>query len=167
MVLVASVGILGGAGFWLGSRPVTPQERTLTVTARKYAYEPAVIRVNKGDTLRLRFASLDAVHGFYLEGYDLDVKISPMRSTVEAQRPRTGDPPETVEEVTLVAERPGKFRYRCSQSCGFMHPFMLGELIVEPNPLLPTSIGMAVGLLLGGFLLVSLRGADRREEGQT
>jgi plastocyanin len=154
---VASVLVLGGLGFALGSRSRAPQEHSVTVLARAYAYDPPVIRVNKGDTLRLRLASLDVVHGFYLEGHDLDVTVVPMRSQVEVRHPSRPGERESVEEVVITADREGKYRYRCSHTCGFLHPFMQGELIVEPNRLLPTGIGMTLGVLLGGFLFVTLR----------
>ncbi len=70
----------GTLGFVVAPGVSKPQEREFTVVTTKYAYEPAVIRVNKGDTVRLRFASPDVVHGFYLEGHSIDVKIYPMRA---------------------------------------------------------------------------------------
>ncbi|GMR24339.1 MAG: hypothetical protein BMS9Abin37_2870 [Acidobacteriota bacterium] len=156
-VLLSTMAVSGALGFFLAPAVSAPQERTITVVARKYAYEPAVIRVNRGDTVRLRFASSDMVHGFYLEGHDMNVKIHPMRSTVELFRDHASEP-EEVEEVVFTADREGKFRYRCSQTCGYLHPFMLGELIVAPNRLFPTGVGLAIGMLLGGFFIVRLRG---------
>jgi len=157
VALAAAVAVMGGAGYWWGSGPLTPQEREVTVVARKYGYEPAVIRVNKGDTLRLRFASLDVVHGFYLEGHDVDATLTPMRSAVELRHPSRPGEEVTVEEVVVKVDSEGKFRYRCSSTCGFLHPFMLGELIVGPNRLLPTSLGMTLGVLLGGLAFVMIK----------
>lgn len=153
---VAGLGLLG-----LGVAPGVgaPQERVVTIHARRYGYEPATIRVNRGDTVRLRLVSEDVVHGFYLEGYDLDAAIPPLRPAVELRRPSQPGKAETVEEVTFTADREGKFRYRCSMTCGFLHPFMLGELVVSPNRLLPVSLGLTWGLLLGGFLVAALKGA--------
>lgn len=162
VAFVLSVLALGAVGFAVGSRSLVPRERSITVLARAYAYDPPVIRVNQGDTVRLRFASLDVVHGFYLEGHDLDVTIVPMRSQVEVRHPNRPGESETVEEVVIEADREGKFRYRCSHTCGFLHPFMLGELIVEPNRLLPTGIGMTLGVLVGGFLFVTIRPEGER-----
>ncbi len=154
MVLVLSLAGFGALGFVVAPTLPKPQERSFTVVAHRYGYDPAVIRVNRGDTVRLRFVSEDVVHGFYLEGHDLDLRIIPMRSTVEVHRSAHAGAPEVVEEVVFRADREGKFRYRCSQTCGFMHPFMLGDFVVGPNRLRPTSIGLAVGLLVGGFILV-------------
>ncbi len=146
----------------LGSAPVGPRPRrhTINLVARRYAFDPPVIRVERGDEVRLRFASLDVVHGVYLEGYDIDVTIEPLRREVQVRRGNR--PPETVREVVFTAERGGKFRYRCSKTCGAMHPFMVGELIVSPNRLLRVSSLAAVGLLVGGFVWVWHR-AGREE----
>jgi heme/copper-type cytochrome/quinol oxidase subunit 2 len=85
------------------------------------------------------------VHGFHLEGYDLEVTIPPLSREVELRR---GGTTETVEEVVLHATRAGKFRYRCSTTCGAMHPFMVGELVVGPNRLFQASSLAAATLLL-------------------
>lgn len=134
---------------------VAAPRHTIDLVARRYAFEPAVIRVERGDEVRLRIASLDVVHGLYLEGYDLDVTIEPLRREVQLRR--GGRPAEAVREVVFTADRAGKFRYRCSKTCGAMHPFMTGELVVEPNWLARASAFAAVGLLLGGFAWVWLR----------
>lgn len=158
--LVIIVG-LGSVGFMLGPKLTSQNERTFLVRAFRYGYEPNIIRVNKGDTIHLRLVSADVVHGFYLEGYDLDAAIVPMRSTFDVRHPSRGGPPQSVEEVVFKADREGKFRYRCSQTCGFLHPFMLGEFIVGPNRLLPTSMGLALGCLFGWLIVALLT----REEG--
>jgi hypothetical protein len=58
-----------------------------------------------------------------------------------------------VEEIDFVANRTGKFHYRCSITCGYMHPFMQGELIVSPNYLCPTSLGLSLGLAAAILLM--------------
>ncbi len=139
-----------------------PRQHTIDVVARRYAFDPPVIRVDEGDEVRLRFASLDVVHGMHLEGYDLDVTIEPLRREVELRR--AGGPAETVREVVFAASQAGRFRYRCSKTCGAMHPFMGGELVVGPNWLARASGGVAFGLLAGGFAWIWLRAG--RGEGE-
>ena len=147
--------LLGGlAGFLSVHFEQAPaQERNLTITARNYAYDPPVVRVNRGDRIRIHLAAKDVTHGFYLEGYDLDAKIRPENPTFWVRRPSQGDEYREVEEISFVANRRGKFRYRCSITCGSMHPFMQGELIVRPNYLYPTSVGMLLGLGVGMLLI--------------
>lgn len=155
---MAGAMVLGAAGAVLASSGTdAPRERSITVFARQYAFDPPVIRANRGDTLRLTLVSLDVVHGFYLEGHDLDAEIRPQEKKVRLRRPSRGGAVEEVGEVVVVLDRPGKFRYRCSHTCGALHPFMNGELLVAPNRLLQAGVGASVGLLLGFALLAFWR----------
>lgn len=150
-LLVGLFLVLGGGGGFLAvhfGQP-TPQDRTLTITAHKYAYSPEVLRINRGDRVTIRLLAEDVTHGFYLEGYDLDAKIRPENPTFWVRHPSQGDEFEEVEEISFVANRAGKFRYRCSTTCGYMHPFMQGELIVSPNYLYSSSVGLSLGLAVG------------------
>ncbi len=132
-----------------------PQEREFTITAHKYAFDPPVLEVNKGDRIRIRLVAEDVTHGFYLEGYDLDGKARPENDTFWVRHPSEGEEYEEVEEISFVADQTGKFRYRCSVTCGYMHPFMQGELIVHPNYLYSASVGLV--LALGAGLLLIFR----------
>lgn len=121
--LLALVILLAPVPF--STRPVTHH---ITMTADQFAFDPPVLRVNQGDRVRLRLQASDVVHGFHLDGYGLQQRVEPGLS----------------EEIEFVADRAGKFRYRCSVSCGTLHPFMIGELVVGPNlPFIRT-----LGLLL-------------------
>ncbi len=95
----------------------TPVEHHVLIDARMFAFEPSRVRVGLGDTVTMTLVSEDVVHGVYVDGYDVDVKAEP------------GKP----AQATFVADRLGKFRFRCSVTCGAMHPFMIGELVVGPN----------------------------------
>jgi heme/copper-type cytochrome/quinol oxidase subunit 2 len=146
--------LCGLGGFLLAAvHQAPPQDRTLTITAHKYAYDPPVLRVNRGDRIHVRLAAKDNTHGFYLEGYDVEAKMRPENDTFWARQPSQGGDYKEVEEISFVASRTGKFRYRCSITCGYMHPFMQGELIVRPNYLYSTSVGLSVGMALGMLLL--------------
>ncbi len=98
--------------------PVTdPQTRYITLDARQFEFSPHRIQINKGDRVIIQFTASDVVHGFYLDGYGIQERVEP----------------GIVKQIEFVAERTGKFRYRCSVSCGSLHPFMIGELVVGPN----------------------------------
>lgn len=121
---------------WLAAAPVT---RQVTLRAGQFAFDPPVLRVNRGDRLVITLQAADVVHGWYLDGYDLNASVTPGVSS----------------RVEFVADRTGKFRYRCSVSCGNMHPFMVGELIVAPNESLFRAIGLTMVAVVA--VLVYLR----------
>ena len=43
------------------------EERFLEIRARKFSYTPHIIRVNKGDLVKVRLVSEDVTHGFFLD----------------------------------------------------------------------------------------------------
>jgi len=94
-----------------------PQERHITVTASRFAFEPGTVRVNRGDTVTIRLESTDVVHGLYVDGYGVSAQAEPGRPGL----------------VRFVADRDGAFHFRCATPCGNLHPFMIGKLIINPN----------------------------------
>ena len=114
----------------------SPTDRHIRVEASSFAYAPATIAVNPGDRVTLELAATDVVHGLYLDGYDLNL---------------TADPGQTTR-LTFTADRPGAFRFRCSVTCGALHPFMIGKLSVGPNWLLWRAVGLAVVAAAAVFL---------------
>jgi len=93
-----------------------PADRFYRVEASRFAYQPAELTVHRGDRITLELVSTDVVHGLYLDGYDLKINADPGQST----------------RVSFTANRGGTFRFRCSVTCGPLHPFMIGKLKVEP-----------------------------------
>jgi len=94
-----------------------PAERHITVEASSFAYQPARLQVNQGDRVVLEFTSADVMHGLYLDGYGLNLTAEPGHSA----------------RAEFVAAQSGTFRFRCSITCGPLHPFMIGQLSVSPN----------------------------------
>lgn len=123
-----------------------PETLMLTIEGRSFAYDPPVVRVRQGDTVILHFEATDAVHGLALDGYPVDLRAEPGQSA----------------DVTFVATRTGDFAFRCSVSCGALHPFMIGELQVGPNLFLWRA-GAATLLTLLGALLYFWPSANRRD----
>ena len=142
---------------WVSST-LKPTTREFHIKARQYAFDPPRIVVNKGDEIRIRLSSLDVLHGFYLEGHDIDALIEPGKVEFKFRHPSQGREFTPVKEIIFTAERTGKFRYRCSHTCGSMHPFMLGEMIVRPNYPFLVAAGGAAGVLIASFVAMSIAG---------
>lgn len=114
-------------------QPLTPQARTFRIEAQQFAYSPSELKVSPGDTVTVELVSTDVVHSLYIDGYGI---------SVEADPGLTGT-------MTFVADRAGSFRFRCSVTCGAMHPFMIGKLTVGRNEWFIRSIGLGMLALAG------------------
>ncbi|NLX98708.1 MAG: 4Fe-4S binding protein [Rhodopirellula sp.] len=144
-----------------------PQHRLIHVESFRYGKEPSTIRCNRGDWLHLTFDTRDTGHSFFLEEFDVDVKITPGSRNVAVFRATDpGAPPKLTDELVLKAEHPGwmgylvsKSQYRCHVYCGPMHAFEHGNLVIEPNTLWFASIGLLAGIPIVG--LVRLRSVLR------
>jgi polyferredoxin/plastocyanin len=147
---VAAAVLASAVALSLLAPSVAPDDgpHEISITARQYGYSPHRITIDTGDEVRLHLAALDVVHGFYLEGHDLEAEIRPGALAFRVRRPSTGEPFREVEEYRFTAGRPGKYRYRCSVTCGTLHPFMQGELVVLPNSLFRAGVVGTVGVAL-------------------
>ncbi len=112
-----------------------PVKRSFQIDARRFAYTPAVIKVNPGDLVSIDLVATDVVHGLSIDGYNLEV---------------TADPGKTAY-LTFVADKEGTFRFHCTVTCGNMHPFMTGKLEVGQNTALWRGIALAVLALIVGL----------------
>lgn len=100
----------------LTSAPIPAQEvNEIKVTAKKYEFNPNVIKVKQGDHVRLVITATDRDHGFKLEAFNIDQEL------------RKGEP-ATVE---FTADKAGTFPFQCSKFCGLGHKRMKGQLVVE------------------------------------
>mgnify|MGYP001569928566 CR=1 FL=1 len=146
LLVVASTLALALPGRFTGA--LAPATREISVTARQFAYTPETIVVNRGDHVILQLNSADVTHGFYLDVYGVTAEVSPGR-------------PTTVE---FTADRAGKFRYRCSITCGPLHPFMIGELTVQPNYPYAASLGLTLVAAAGTVAFLWLRRGKAKGE---
>lgn len=92
-------------------------QRIIEIKARKFFYKPHIIRVRRGDEITIRLISEDVQHGFFLDGYGV----------------RTSAYPGQDGSVSFIADKTGRYNFRCSVTCGEFHPFMVGYLVVGPN----------------------------------
>lgn len=79
-------------------------------------WEPAEIRVKKGETVRLRIMSNDVTHGLLIP--ELDINTGP----IAVGKSKT---------IEFVADETGEFAFYCTVLCGSKHHLMRGVLIVE------------------------------------
>ncbi|MFL6695481.1 MAG: cupredoxin domain-containing protein [Ramlibacter sp.] len=91
------------------------EPQVVKVTARRFIYTPAEIKVKAGVPVVLEFTSVDFVHGFNMP--DLNV--------------RADLPPGRVTRVSLPASKPGIYDFLCDNFCGDGHEEMHGRMVVE------------------------------------
>lgn len=116
----------------------SPTARSFHIDARRFEYIPAILQVNPGDRVTIELAAMDVVHGLSIDGYNVETSADP------------GQP----ATISFVANRSGSFRFHCTVTCGNLHPFMTGELLVGQNSFMwraITLVGLALfaGLWLG------------------
>ena len=89
--------------------------KTINVVASRFQFEPAIITVAQGDSVRLRVYSADRSHGLAIKAF-----------RVKAMIPKTGE----AVTVEFVADQAGAFDITCSEYCGSGHAGMKGTLVV-------------------------------------
>ena len=117
---------------------VSPVEQVFKIQAGQFEYLPAELKVNPGDRVTIELTATDVVHGLSIDGYNLET---------------TADPGQTAR-LTFTADREGSFRFRCTVTCGNLHPFMIGKLHVGQNSLLWRGVALAALVLLGGAWVI-------------
>lgn len=117
------------------------EERFFEVKAKKFSYTPNIIKVNKGDVVKIRLISEDVHHGLYVDGYAV----------------KTSAYPGQEGSLTFIADRPGRFSFRCSVTCGEFHPYMVGYLIVGPNSRFNIYVLLTVILGIGSLLAITFK----------
>lgn len=132
MILFLILLLLIGPFFPL---PTAAGETSLEVLARQFEFVPGRIKAVVGVPLTLVFRSEDVTHGVFIDGQDVDVVLEPGKEVV----------------VTFVPSMAGKFKIRCSMTCGPLHPFMVAELVVESQGVNPLFIGSLASLIVVGI----------------
>ena len=123
-------------------------EQVIYVELSQFKFEPSRIVVNKGDTIVFKLKSSDVAHGFYIDGYDVNLVVTPGELVT----------------VTIVANQIGKFKIRCSVTCGPLHPFMVGDFIVTENGTnLPFILSLILLFLTGFIPFLPVKGGEKFE----
>ncbi len=133
--LAVACGLTGCSDTYSGE--LVGDQRTIEVKARRFEYSPSVITVKQGETVAIRLVSEDVTHGFHLDGYGTETVV----------------PPGEVRVVGFTADKTGRFTFRCSETCGHFHPYMIGHLRVLPNTKYHASIALVALVGIGSVVL--------------
>lgn len=96
--------------------PINVTMKEVTISAKKYEYNPGSVEVPINTLVRIHLKALDREHGFEMKSIkDSCVKFKP-------------DEPVILE---YYADKAGKFEFTCCKFCGFGHKEMKGEIIVK------------------------------------
>ncbi|AWN24311.1 cytochrome C oxidase subunit II [Deinococcus irradiatisoli] len=85
------------------------------VVARAFQFEPAVLKVPAGQPIVLHVTSADVLHGFFIEGTNINTTAIPGQ----------------VSSFTTTFQRPGLLHVICNEYCGAGHHNMMTRLVVE------------------------------------
>jgi cytochrome c oxidase subunit 2 len=94
--------------------PAAPKDKVIRLAAKKFEYSPAEITVKKGEAVVIELSSQDVTHGFTLPDF----------------RIRTDIKPGSVNRISFVPDKTGRFAFNCDVFCGAGHEDMSGTLIV-------------------------------------
>lgn len=104
----------------------------IDVTAKKYEFSPAEIRVKKGAKVRLKIHSVDEDHGMKLSPYPEGSKDKSRPGLVFDNPQGNGKVEKGKDQILdFVAERAGTYEFKCAVFCGIHHGRMKGKLIVK------------------------------------
>lgn len=142
-IALGAVGLMLAAAWAPPVLGATATKHDVKVASFQFGFTPNVIRVNLGDEVVIKLSSKDVSHGFYLDGYGIQEKVDPGQA----------------KEIRFTADRAGTYRFRCAVTCGSLHPFMIGQLVVEPN----VPFGAAAAVIGGTGVLGYVWSVRRRE----
>jgi cytochrome c oxidase subunit 2 len=112
-MIAAALASGAAAGLGLAAPPAS-DARVVHVTARQFAFDPAVIVLKKGEPVRLEFTSADRLHGLNIPGLGLRAEIPPGRAVT----------------IALTPQAAGSFPFVCDAFCGSGHDEMDGRIVV-------------------------------------
>jgi cytochrome c oxidase subunit 2 len=129
----AMLGLLGFAAVRLGIsvpgcvtnvKPFTAGELIQTapgryeahVISKMFSFKPDPLKIPKGSVVDFYLTATDVVHGFYIDGTDVNLMAIP----------------NAVNYAQARFDKPGKYRVICHEFCGAGHQDMVGTIEVTP-----------------------------------
>ena len=106
--------------------------KVVEISAKKYEFIPAEIRVKKGERVQLKVHSVDTTHGakliLYPEG-SKDKSTPGLKLSDPSQNEKVEKNIDQV--IDFVAVEAGTYEIKCAKLCGMGHGRMKAKLIVE------------------------------------
>jgi cytochrome c oxidase subunit II len=103
-VLAASVLLLMLSGISIAEQPA----KTITIHAKRFAFDPAEITVKKGEEVKLSLVSDDVPHSLVVKELNINAPIAKNKPT----------------EISFTPEKTGDFKGVCGRFCGTGHGSM-------------------------------------------
>ena len=89
--------------------------KVIEITARRFAFTPAEITLQRGEPVLLRLHSEDVTHGFFLRPLGIDTTIEPGKTN----------------EIPVMPKQAGRYTVICDHFCGSGHGNMKMTIVVE------------------------------------
>ncbi|MFL5379864.1 MAG: cytochrome c oxidase subunit II [Myxococcales bacterium] len=93
---------------------VAPGRYEAHVVSKMFAFKPSPLKVPKGSVVDFYLTSADVVHGFYIDGTDVNLMAIP----------------NAVNYAQARFDAPGKYQVICHEFCGSGHHDMVGIIEV-------------------------------------
>lgn len=95
---------------------VAPGRYEAHVVSKMFSFKPSPLKVPKGSIVDFYVVATDVVHGFYIDGTDVNLMAIP----------------NAVNYAQAHFEKPGKYQVICHEFCGLGHQDMVGTIEVTP-----------------------------------
>ena len=97
-------------------REVAPNKYEAYILGQTWAFLPNRLTIPKGSEVTFYITSKDVIHGFDLQGTNINMMIIPGQ----------------ISTLTATFDEPGEYNFVCNEYCGIAHQTMFGTLVVEP-----------------------------------
>jgi heme/copper-type cytochrome/quinol oxidase subunit 2 len=110
-----------------------PPAKSVTLTAKNFQFDPAIIHIKVGQKVRLFVTAPDSTLGLRINPFPDDARGSTPPGLYfvfgeDCWKLRKG---ETLP-IDVVGDTPGTYTYTCCKGCGKEHKSMKGQIIVDP-----------------------------------
>ncbi len=89
----------------------------LQMVARMWAFQPSTINLPAGSTVDLYVTSQDIIHGFKVEGKNVNLMAVP----------------GAINYIRVRFDEPGEYHFACHEFCGAAHHTMSGRFVISEN----------------------------------